>query len=159
MCIKNAKEIKVTSPMTVYKVILRVTDKSDTDIEQKWMTPFIGYMLDSDTVEGKKPYLAYHHNYNPVFFNSLFDSFESIDINDGYIHTYGNIKDAVEDYFNYYLKAFAKNEIEIYECEIPVDNGEYTHYCWRGLFDSYDSVASRKIIFKRKLENSELECN
>lgn len=161
MCIKNAEEIEVTSPMTVYKVVIRITDESDTDIEQKWMTPFKGYMLDSDIVEGKKPYVAYHYNYNPLYF-TLSDSSDdvvSMEINDGYIHTYGNIKDVAAEYFYYYHKSFFRYKIEVYECEIPVDNGEYTHYCWRGLFDNYDSVASRKIIFKRKLEDSELEHN
>lgn len=151
MCIQNARHIPMEGkPITVYKVVLRCNTLDEED-GIRYETPFRGVTIEKDILRGERPFEA-----GRVLFGDNPSAFGTV--NSGYIHTYADKYSAIKDYRFYYRHALENNDrkVEIYECEVPATEDHY----WYGVFDddsSLECVGAKKIVFKRKLPQEEID--
>lgn len=150
MCIQSAKRVLTKGkPIMVYKVILRC--KTLEKKGSRYETPFRGVAVTKEVLRGKQPFEA-----GPRLVGDDPESFGVV--NSGYIHTYADLDSVMRDYNNYYRKALENNDrkVLIYECEVPADQD----HVWYGTFDddgSLECIAAKKIIFRRKLTQQEID--
>lgn len=140
MCICNVKKVEVKEPITVYKV-LRYHPICG------FLTPFRDCPVDKDIIAGKVPFEAERPNFTP---------YPGYGIDVGYIHAYADLTEAVNEFYDYYMKTGIGTPA-LFECRIePCDKD---NYCWVGSFDSYPfnkTYAARRVIFVRQIKEDEL---
>lgn len=151
MCIFSPLEVRVLEPVTVYKVVIHATYMRKDEIEDHWISPYMKCVIPEDIIKGEHNMIALNPDTIPGTYT----------IDEGYIHSYMNLEDAVKEYYLYYKKTLedASHLVEVYECEIPADTGKYGGgYCWWGYYgyEEYSSMAAREIKFVRRISAEEL---